>query len=152
MRVYPCVRNFFPLATMVGGFQASTVAFAKPYFYSLGFLCATGCSTPYWSYSPPCLNFALGVQSSASFSLHFKSPIFKPLRYKEGYCFNHWIEKKKTGLTLNILATKLISSMKRSKNRLLLQITSTCMKCIHTKIIFLLRVLPRHIHVRDLYL
>ena len=53
MHVYPCVRKFFPLATMAGGFQESTVAFAKPYFYSLGFLCATGCSTPYWSYSTP---------------------------------------------------------------------------------------------------
>lgn len=95
---YVCETNLFSVATMFGGFQESPDAFVKTYFYSLAFCCVTGSSKLDWSYFPLCLNFVVGVQRSASFSLHYKSQIFKELWYKEAYCF----KPKRTDFSRNI--------------------------------------------------
>lgn len=97
---------------MVGGFQESPDAFVKTYFYSLAFLCVTDPSKLSWSYFPLRLNFAVGVQRSASFSLYYKSQIFKALWYKEAFCFKPL--DKKTGLTVSVLAIKLIVGMEKN--------------------------------------
>ncbi len=88
-----CV-NFFLFLTIVCSFQESPDAFRKTSFYSLTFQCVTGPSKLDWSYFPQRLNFAVGVQRSASLPLYYKSQIFKALWYKEAYCFKPLDEKK----------------------------------------------------------
>lgn len=142
MHVYPCVRNFSPWQQWLVVSRNQQMLSQKTIFIHWAFSVQQVVLRPTVTVTSLMSQFCCWGSKLCLFLSHFKSQIFKALWYKDGYCFNHWIEeKKKTGL--NIVATKQISAMKSPKNRSFLQITSTCMKCVvnmYTQIIFLHRL------------